>query len=349
MQVDFLIVGQGLAGSVLARTLLRAGKSVHLVDTHRVNSASRVAAGMFNPIVFKRLNKSWMADEALPFAADFYQAWEQELGLNVWHPTPIIRIFPGQEAANDFAARSVSDGFAHILHTETRPDGEAQTAPFGYGVVEGSGYLELGLLLDTQRQAWMDAGLHTEADWREEDTEVTPDGVTWNGITADHIILCQGHALLDGSWFGDLPLRRTKGEVVDVHQPGLALSHIVNNGRWAIPLGEGRFRLGATYEWHTGDPSITPEARALLLDKLAPVVGEHPEVQAQRGGIRPAVKDRRPLLGTHPQLARVHVFNGMGTRGVMIAPTVAEWMRDHMLGISSLPEVADIQRYSELG
>ncbi|MGC6533286.1 MAG: NAD(P)/FAD-dependent oxidoreductase [Flavobacteriales bacterium] len=347
MQVDFLIVGQGLAGSVLARTLLRAGKSVHLVDTHRVNSASRVAAGMFNPIVFKRLNKSWMADEALPFAADFYQAWEQELGLNVWHPTPIIRIFPGQEAANDFAARSASDGFAHILHTETRPDGEAQTAPFGYGVVEGSGYLELGLLLDTQRQAWMDAGLHSEADWREEDTEVTPDGVTWNGITADHIILCQGHALLDGSWFGDLPLRRTKGEVVDVHQPGLALSHIVNNGRWAIPLGEGRFRLGATYEWHTGDPSITPEACALLLDKLAPVVGEHPEVQAQRGGIRPAVKDRRPLLGTHPQLARVHVFNGMGTRGVMIAPTVAEWMRDHMLGVSSLPPVADIQRFSE--
>ena len=334
---------------MLARTLLRAGKSVHLVDTHRVNSASRVAAGMFNPIVFKRLNKSWMADEALPFAADFYQAWEQELGLNVWHPTPIIRIFPGQEAANDFAARSVSDGFAHLLCTETRSDGEAQTAPFGYGVVEGSGYLELGLLLDTQRQAWMDAGQHTEADWREEDTEVTPDGVTWNGITADHIILCQGHALLDGSWFGDLPLRRTKGEVVDVHQPGLALSHIVNNGRWAIPLGEGRFRLGATYEWHTGDPSITPEARALLLDKLAPVVGEHPEVQAQRGGIRPAVKDRRPLLGTHPQLARVHVFNGMGTRGVMIAPTVAEWMRDHMLGIYSLPQVVDIQRFSELG
>ena len=349
MQVDFLIVGQGLAGSVLARTLLRAGKSVHLVDTHRVNSASRVAAGMFNPIVFKRLNKSWMADEALPFAAEFYRAWEQELGLNVWHPTPIIRIFPGQEAANDFAARSASDGFAHILHTETRPDGEAQTAPFGYGVVEGSGYLELGLLLDTQRQVWMDAGLQSEADWREEDTDVTPDGVTWSGITAEHIILCQGHALLDGTWFGNLPLRRTKGEVVDVHQPGLSLSHIVNNGRWAIPLGEGRFRLGATYEWHTGDPSITPEARALLLDKLAPVVGEHPEVQAQRGGIRPAVKDRRPLLGTHPQRARVHVFNGMGTRGVMIAPTVAEWMRDHLLGIAPLPQVADIQRFSEEG
>ena len=345
MRVDYLIVGQGLAGSVLARTMLRAGKTVHVVDTHRVNSASRVAAGMFNPIVFKRLNKSWMADEALPFAADFYREWEQELGLHAWHPTPILRIFPSQEAANDFDARSAAEGFAHILHTNTRADGEAQDAPYGYGAVEGSGYLELGLLLDTQRQVWMDAGLHTEADWCEQDTKVTPEGITWNGITAGHIVLCQGHALLDGTWFGDLPLRRTKGEVVDVCQPGLSLSHIVNNGRWAIPMGEGRFRLGATYEWHTGDPSITPEARALLLDKLAPVVGAHPEVQAQRGGIRPAVKDRRPLLGTHPQMARVHVFNGMGTRGVMIAPTVAEWMRDHLLGTASIPQVADVQRF----
>ena len=349
MQVDFLIVGQGLAGSVLARTLLSAEKSVHLVDTHRVHSASRVAAGMFNPIVFKRLNKSWMADEALPFAADFYRAWEQELGWSAWHPTPIIRIFPDQEAANDFAARSASEGFDHILHTEIRPDGEAQTAPFGYGVVEGSGYLELGRLLDNQRSAWLNSGLQTEADWREEDTEVTPQGVRWQDIRASHVVLCQGHALLDGTWFGHLPLRRTKGEVVDVYQPGLSLTHIVNNGRWAIPLGEGRFRLGATYEWHTGDPSITPEARALLLDKLAPVVGEHPQVEAQRGGIRPAVKDRRPMLGTHPQLARVHVFNGMGTRGVMIAPTAAAWMRDHLLQTSPLPQVADIQRFNEKG
>jgi glycine/D-amino acid oxidase-like deaminating enzyme len=345
LSVDFLIVGQGLAGSLLARKLLLAGKTVHIVDRHRKHSASRVAAGMFNPIVFKRLNKSWMADDALPIAEAFFKEWGSELGMVPWHEVPVLRIFPNQQAANDWLVRSEAEGFNAILKTHSHPDGEAQQAPFGYGIVEGSGYVELGTLLDTQREQWLASGQQTEADWTWKETTLTDSGCTWRNIHAQHLVLCQGHALLDEGPFSYLPMNRTKGEVLDVHQPGLERTHVINNGRWAIPLGEGKFRLGATYDWHTADPTITPEARDLLLQKLQPVVGENPQILDQRGGIRPTVKDRRPLLGTHPKWERAHVFNGLGTRGVMIGPMLGEWMLKWLFEREGLTKVVDIQRF----
>ena len=42
---DFIIVGQGLAGTLLAHDLIELEKSVIIIDTHLKASSSRVAAG----------------------------------------------------------------------------------------------------------------------------------------------------------------------------------------------------------------------------------------------------------------------------------------------------------------
>ena len=76
-QVDFIIVGQGLAGTLLAHDLLEKGHSVYIIDKPLIASASKVAAGLINPVGMKRCIPSWQADVFLPFAFKRYQSLEK--------------------------------------------------------------------------------------------------------------------------------------------------------------------------------------------------------------------------------------------------------------------------------
>lgn len=345
-QVDYLIIGQGLAGSVLARKLMQKGLRVVVFDDHQANGASRVAAGMFNPIVFKRLTKTWMSDTALPLSLDFFRAWQAELGLEIVHLLPVTKLFPNKGAANDFAARSAAPEFEHTLSTDPHADGDALEPTFGYGTVAGGGYVELGHLLDEVRQRWLKEGIVQHEVWDESALVLGPNGVSYKGYEAKGAVVCTGHQLLDSPLFGYLPILRTQGEVLEVTSPR-TYKGIVNNGRWSIPIGPGRFRIGSTYVWHINDPSPTQKGKDELLSKLEPVLGDMSVVN-HKGGIRPAVSDRRPLLGTHPKQNKLHVFGGLGTRGVMIAPMCADWMVDHLLDNKALPADADIFRFAKL-
>ena len=66
----FIIVGGGLAGICVAIQLIRSGAKVTLFDKNE-NYSSIVAGGIINPIVFRRMTKSWRVDEFLPFLKSF--------------------------------------------------------------------------------------------------------------------------------------------------------------------------------------------------------------------------------------------------------------------------------------
>ena len=80
--VDFIVVGQGLAGSVLALKLIENGYSIKVIDKPELSSCSKVAAGIWNPVVFKRITKSWMIDELMPEMLNFYRQSEKILKPN---------------------------------------------------------------------------------------------------------------------------------------------------------------------------------------------------------------------------------------------------------------------------
>jgi flavin-dependent dehydrogenase len=67
-----LIVGGGLAGTTLAHQFLNHGCDVTILDKGE-NHATAIAAGMVNPMVFRRMNKSWRLDEFIFEAQKFYR------------------------------------------------------------------------------------------------------------------------------------------------------------------------------------------------------------------------------------------------------------------------------------
>ena len=79
--VEFLIVGQGLAGTALAWELIWRGRDVLVVDAGEAVTSSKIAAGLVTPITGQRLALGWRVDERLAAARPYYERVAIELRL----------------------------------------------------------------------------------------------------------------------------------------------------------------------------------------------------------------------------------------------------------------------------
>ena len=72
--IDFLIVGHGLAGSVLAHMLLERGQRVVVLEDKSLHSASKVAAGLVNPLIGPKLNIPMHMGHCLKQSINFFRS-----------------------------------------------------------------------------------------------------------------------------------------------------------------------------------------------------------------------------------------------------------------------------------
>jgi glycine/D-amino acid oxidase-like deaminating enzyme len=161
-------------------------------------------------------------------------------------------------------------------------------------------------------------------------------------------VFCEGSAAVQNPYFNWLPITPNQGEVLEVQCEGLSEAQVLNKGAYVVPLGEGRFRVGATYRWPPFAEGITAEARTELSQRLAGMTDLPFTVLGQQAGVRPAVRDRKPLLGTHPQWPVLSICNGFGSKGVMLAPRLAAHLADALEGTAELWPEVNILRYHAL-
>lgn len=344
--IDVLIVGQGLAGTVLGETLLQEGKTVHFIDQGYEKASSVVAAGMYNPIVFKRLNLSWKAPELLSAALHFYTHLEHQYKLVLHETYHIKRFFPNDDYKQLWKDRLSNPDYARYLDV---PDQQETDAAIynekGYGRVITAGRIRLNTLLQQIRAKWISEALLTQERFDFDQLQVEKERIIYRGIVAKRIVFCQGHEGVDNPFFNALPLRKTKGELLRVRLNGVNDSNLLNKGFFLVPMGDGSHLLGSTYNWkdHTLDP--TQEAKTVLLEKLRKLYGGTVEILDHTVGLRPTVSDRRPLIGWHPTHPNVGLFNGLGTKGVLLAPYFArEFVQATFYG-GTLNSEVDLNRF----
>ncbi|WP_165768337.1 NAD(P)/FAD-dependent oxidoreductase [Hymenobacter amundsenii] len=352
-QVDYLIIGYGIAGATLAAELRGRGRTVVVLDAPRPDSASRVAAGLMNPVAGKRFALAWRADELLTAAATFYRAQEQRLGRPFFQELPIVKLFSSVAEQNTLLARS-ADRPAWLDFVEN-PTGELPALPgvepeFGGLLIRRGGFVLVEELLTALTAEGLAAGWlqHETFDWAALVAQPAG-GFRYAGrVEARHVISCEGAATCQNPFFQWLPLTPNQGEVLTVECPGLPAGTVLNKGAYVVPLGADRLRVGATYRWPPFAAGTTPEAREELSQRLRDITAQPFRVVGQRAGVRPAVRDRKPLLGTHPETPGLHVFNGLGSKGVMMAPRLAQVMADWLENdVAPWPEV-NIRRYLPL-
>ncbi|MBK9421863.1 MAG: FAD-binding oxidoreductase [Flavobacteriales bacterium] len=338
--VDLLIAGHGLAGAVLAETARQRGLSVHVFDTKKPGNASTVAAGMVNPLVLRRFVPSWRADEMLPLATAFYEACDQHFSSGAWHPLPVFKIFPSPAEANLWERAMAKVESAPFMTNDDRSElvTSGISAPHGFGTIPNAAWLDVLTFLSVQREHLEAKDAFSYREVRPDDVEGAGAGVRVHGKEGRWLVHCTGP-------FSDVKgLVPVKGETLLVRIPGLEIAHILHRGVFLLPLGAGLFRVGSTFKWSDVWDGPSEEARTWLLARVEELVKRPVEMLGQEAGVRPASRDRRPLLGlVGPHEA---LFNGLGARGVLLAPWSAAHLLDHLFSGQPLDPEVDLRRFA---
>ncbi|MCI9843330.1 NAD(P)/FAD-dependent oxidoreductase [Flavobacterium pectinovorum] len=343
--LDYLIVGSGLAGISFAEVALKNNKTILLIDDKSQNS-SRVAGGLYNPVILKRFSEVWDASRQLVLMNDFYNHVEDKLKEKFNFKMPVLRKFFSIEEQNNWFAASDRINLEPFLSTKLiSKKFNGIDSPYDYGEVLHTGYINTSLLLEKYKEYLIDNNLLREETFESKDIEFLDLGIQYKNIQAKHIIFAEGFGLHKNPFFNYLPLDGTKGELFVIKAPDLDLDVIVNTSVFILPLGEGLFKVGATYNWYDKTEGPTEEGKKELLERIKEIITCDFEIVKHFGGVRPTVADRRPLIGTHEAHKTLHILNGLGTRGVMLGPSLAQKLFDHIENGEPIDREADIKRF----
>ncbi|MDG1384716.1 MAG: FAD-dependent oxidoreductase [Flavobacteriaceae bacterium] len=345
MNYDYIIVGSGLASIMFAEQLRLHNKSF-VVISNRSQQASVVASGLYNPVVLKRFTATWNAAAHLESAIPKYVQLEQLLGHKLDHVLPIHRVFNSVKEQNNWFLACDNPVLTNFLNPEIIPNtNSAVKAPFGFGAVNFTGRIDTQLLIESYREFLLKRNQYIEETFEYIDVKDNREGVEYRTLKARKIVFTEGFGVHKNPYFKYLPLEGTKGELITIHAPTLKLVVILKSSIFVIPMGEDRYLVGSTYEWTDKTNEPTQKSKIELIEKLERLIGCDYEIVDQRAGIRPTVVDRRPLVGQHPSHKNMHVLNGLGTRGVLVAPSMAKALYDSIEKGASLPAEIDISRF----
>jgi glycine/D-amino acid oxidase-like deaminating enzyme len=347
--IDYLIIGSGLAGISFAETALQNEKTILVLDNNSQNS-SKIAGGLYNPVILKRFSEVWQAQEQLVLMNEFYTLLEKKLNCKVDFKRPILRKFFSVEEQNNWFAASDKVALAPFLSLELiSKKYPGIDSPYGYGEVLHTGYVDTALLLNKYREYLKQNNLFREELFDYHSLQIENEGICYKDIQAKHIIFAEGFGMHSNPYFKHLPLDGTKGELFIIKAPQLDLDVIVNTSVFILPLGNNLFKVGATYNWKDKTDLPTEEGKTELEERIKEIITCDFEIVKHFAGVRPTVKDRRPLVGTLQNYESIHILNGLGTRGVMLGPAMAKALFDNIEHNIPLSAVIDIKRFLPKG
>lgn len=347
--IDYLIVGSGLAGISFSEIALQNDKSIFVLDNNSQNS-SKIAGGLYNPVILKRFSEVWKAKEQIDLMVPFYADLEAKLQCQFDFKIPILRKFFSIEEQNNWFAASDKASLAPFLSTDlVTKKYIGIESPFNYGEVLHTGYLDTALLLKRYREYLIKQKVFLEESFDYDALEILNVGIRYKNIEAKNIVFAEGFGIHANPYFNQLPLDGTKGELFVIKAPKLDLDVIINTSVFILPLGNDLFKVGATYNWKDKTDLPTEEGKQELIERIKEIISCDFEIVEHFAGVRPTVRDRRPLVGTHFEHNSMHVLNGLGTRGVMLGPAMAKALFDSIENQILLNPEIDIKRYYKKG
>jgi len=343
--IDYIIVGSGLAGIAFAETALQSNRSILMFDNHSQNS-SRIAGGLYNPVILKRFSGIAYAQQHLDVMNAFYKSLEAKLKCQFNFQLPVLRKFHSVEEQNNWFMASDKIAMANFLSdTIIETNYQGIDSPFDYGEVLQTGFVDTKNLLLKYHQYLQTQNILVSDSFKYQLLEVRPDTVAYGDTEAKHVIFAEGFGIHANPYFNFLPLDGTKGELFIIKAPNLKLDVIVNTSVFILPLGDDLYKVGATYNWEDKTDQTTSAGKAELVARISEILNCNFEIIEHLAGVRPTVKDRKALVGTHHKYKNLHILNGLGTRGVMLGPAMAKTLFGHIEYGSEIPREINITRF----
>ena len=348
MNYDYLIIGQGLAGSILAYQLIKRGRTIAIIDERKPSTASTVAAGLANPFTGPKMVKSWKAELLFPYLKTFYKGIEKETNTHFFSEKTIYRPFGSIKELNDWDGRSAEPNYQNFIKKICKKDSHSSYVDDPFGGVEIFGFLlNVTDFIDTLYHYLLEKCRYLEERFFDADLEISDNEVKYHGIRTSKIVICSGHQIGMSKFFGWIPIAPVKGEILH-----LKLKHnfetIYNRSCFIIPQGNGFYKAGSTYNRNDLSKEPTENGKNEISKKLNSLLKMNYEIVKHEAGIRPGTVTRRPLIGFHPDHKRMCVFNGLGSKGVSLAPFFSDQLVKCLEEGNNLDEEVDIKKYYSL-
>jgi glycine oxidase len=320
-EVDYLVVGQGLAGSLLACLLQMEGKNVLVIDNGHRTAASLSAAGIMNPITGKRLNRPLLVDRLLQEAFTTYPLVEQFLGSAFFRQRTVLRLLQSREEQQQWTAHLQSGDYAKYLGSVDCPQTTASEKWFGGFEIALAGRLDVTAFIRQTRDRFAAMGQLDESEFDYHELRFSRNRVSWRGSEAKAVIFCEGYQLRRNPFFDSIELNPAKGEILTLRAPNFTDDRIIQRGKWLFRSATDEIKAGTTYRWDGLDETPTRQAREEIEQSIRVFSDFDFEVVNQTAGVRPVIRvDNRPVVGCHPENQRLAILNGLGSKGVLQAP-----------------------------
>ncbi|WP_366140167.1 FAD-binding oxidoreductase [uncultured Tenacibaculum sp.] len=347
IEVDYIIVGLGLAGISFAEILERNNKSFVVFEDNSQNS-SIVAGGVYNPVILKRFTPVWNGHKQIELAKPFYKNLEEKLSTQLDYEFPTKKVFNSIGDENNWFIASDKPMLAqYMLPKVLKGKIDGIVGDFGFGELKGTGRVDTTTLVKLYKAYLNEKNLLINESFKHSELILKGEKVNYNNFIANRVVFCEGFGVKNNPYFNELPLKEAKGETITIHAPELKINFLLKSSVFVMPLGNDYYKVGATFNWTDKTSLPTKEGRKELEDKLQKVISVPYTVTNQLAGIRPTVKDRRPLVGVHPKYKQLAVLNGLGTRGVMIGPSIATSLFKHLEKGEKLDKEIDIKRFEK--
>ena len=345
---DSIIIGQGLAGSILAYQLIKRGKNVLVIDNQHHGSSSKVAAGIINPITGYRLITNVLFSEQRECCLGFYKELEILFGQKLVNELKQFRLLKSEEQAFFWKKRQT-----HATYKDYAGDSFPSFEPFlknEFGAVEIHKTLRIHTseLLNNLKHWFLKKNSYLAEKIDYQKIEVSTNKISIGKLESKNIIFCEGYQVIHNPWWKHLPFKLSKGEIlkVEIDKP---INAMLNWRQWLVPDSENSKHalLGANYEW--GDfldqnaCKATSEAKEYLMMRLHTNTQLKFKVLEQQAGVRPTPTHRYPYIGSHKNASNVFCFNGFGSKGCLTIPYYSDLLVSHLIDNTSLPK--DVTRW----
>jgi glycine/D-amino acid oxidase-like deaminating enzyme len=347
MKVDYIIVGQGLAGSLIAYELLKRNKKIIVYDLPGENHSSSVAAGLFNPVTGRRFVKTWKADILFSHLHDFYPEAEKQLKSKFYYALPLYRPFVNVQEQNKILPDIHSVEDSYMIKANFKSRALKIDKDLGGAHVKAAGFLDVPVFIGSVRERIQENGKYIHSRFEEKNLIMKVDTIQYGEFKSEKIIFCNGVSASRSKLFGWLPFRPVKGELIftTIHP---SLEFIYNRNLFVLPFKNEIHKVGSTYDWERIDNIPTEEGKKKLENKLNDILDVNFKTINHIAGIRPATKDRRPFIGRHPQYENIGIFNGLVSKGVSLGPYFAGKFIDSLESNTEIEFEANIKRYNSL-
>ena len=346
---DFIIVGQGIAGSVLSWRLIENNIKFLVINDSSKISSSNSALGLYNPITGKKFVETWNSDEIINETENFYTSIEKKLNKKFLYKKNIYRPFSSKKDSNDWELKRESKTYKkYIEKLNYESKYKFLKDSIGGVLTNRSGYLDVKKFLFLTKKYLQNKSLYIENNIKPKNIKSRKDHIEIINKKTKYLILCRGFYENESKFFSWLPFNLVKGENINI-KINHEIKEIIQKSLLIIPTKKpNEYSVGSTYDWENLNNKVSEKGIKNLKKKIENILKCKYEIIEKQAGIRPATKDRRPFVGFHPNNNKIGIINGLGSKGISLAPYCTKVLIDNIQNHKNINREINIKRYISL-